>query len=92
MKQYAEKLKKFLVDQDIEAEQLTFTQSCHTVKEAAAIMGVTPRFLQLALQQGRFPFGTAVKMKRWSYYIHTERFIQYMLGQRGEKERRKDSA
>jgi hypothetical protein len=63
-----------------------------TVKEAAAIMGVTPRFLQLALQQGRFPFGTAVKMKRWSYYIHAERFIQYMLGQRGEKERRKDSA
>ncbi|MEW8957825.1 MAG: helix-turn-helix domain-containing protein [Moorella sp. (in: firmicutes)] len=51
-----------------------------TVKEAAEIMKVTPRFLQLALQQGRFPFGTAVKMKRWSYYINTERFIQYMKG------------
>lgn len=50
------------------------------VQEAAAIMGVTPRFLQLALQQGRFPFGAAVKMKRWSYYINTERFIRYMKG------------
>lgn len=53
-----------------------------TVREAAAIMGVTPRFLHLALQQERFPFGTAVKMKgRWSYYINTERFLQYMKAQ-----------
>ncbi|HHU76433.1 MAG TPA: hypothetical protein GXZ24_06025 [Firmicutes bacterium] len=45
MKQYAEKLKKFLVDQDIEAEQLTFTQSCHTVKEAADAVGALPEDL-----------------------------------------------
>lgn len=52
-----------------------------TVQEAAAIMGVTPRFLQLALQQNKFPFGVGVKMDRWSYYINTERFKKYMKGQ-----------
>ncbi len=49
-----------------------------SVQEAATIMGVTPRFLQLALQQERFDFGVAVKMEKWSYYINTERFIKYM--------------
>lgn len=48
---------------------------------AAKIMDKTPRFLHLALQDGRFPFGTAVWMGgRWSYYINTERFIKYMEG------------
>jgi len=40
-----------------------------TVPEAAAIMGVTPQFLRMGLRHGKFPFGTAVKFKRWSYYI-----------------------
>ena len=52
-----------------------------TIKEAASIMNVTPKFLQLSLQQNRFPFGTAVKGDRWVYYINTERFIQYMKGE-----------
>ena len=52
-----------------------------TIQEAAAIMKITPRFLQMALQQNRFDFGTAVKFSRWSYYINTERFIQYMRAQ-----------
>lgn len=51
-----------------------------TVQEAAEIMGVTPRFLQLALQQGRFPFGVGVEMGRWTFYINTHRFILYMEG------------
>ncbi len=51
------------------------------VKIAAEIMGVPPRFLQMALQQGRFPFGVGVEMTAWSYYINTERFIKYMTGQ-----------
>lgn len=49
-----------------------------TVPEAAAIMGVTPQFLRLALQQGRFTFGTAVKFKRWSYYINEKKFYEYL--------------
>ena len=51
-----------------------------TVKDAAEIMGVNPRFLQMALQQQRFPFGTGVEMDRWAYYINTERFLLYMEG------------
>jgi hypothetical protein len=51
-----------------------------TVQEAAEIMDVTPRFLQLALQQSRFPFGTGVEMGRWTFYINTERFLLYMKG------------
>jgi len=49
-----------------------------TVQEAADIMDVNPRFLQLALQQGKFPFGVGVEMGRWAYYINTERFLCYM--------------
>ena len=51
-----------------------------TVQEASTIMDVTPRFLQLALQQGKFPFGAGVEMERWAYYINTERFLLYMKG------------
>lgn len=51
-----------------------------SVKDASEIMGVTPRFLQMALQQGRFPFGTGVEMEQWAYYINTERFVKYMIG------------
>ena len=49
-----------------------------SVPDAAAMLGVTPQFLRLGLQQGRFPFGTAVKMKRWAYYINSERFYAYI--------------
>ncbi len=53
-----------------------------TVKEAAAAMGVTPRYIQYGLQQERLPFGAAVMMdKRWSYYINAERFRAYMEAQ-----------
>ncbi|NLJ82313.1 MAG: hypothetical protein GX330_04210 [Bacteroidales bacterium] len=51
-----------------------------TIKEAAQVMGVTPRFLQLALQQSKFDFGVAVESERWVYYINTERFLKYMKG------------
>ncbi len=49
-----------------------------TVQEAARIMGVTPRFLQMGLQYSKFPFGTAVKMKRWAYYINRQQFEAWM--------------
>lgn len=51
------------------------------VQDASAIMGVTPRFLQMGLQQGRFPFGVGVEMSAWAYYINTERFIRWMIGE-----------
>jgi len=49
--------------------------------DAAAIMGVNPRFLMMGLQGGKFPFGCGVEMTEWAYYINTERFIRYMTGQ-----------
>lgn len=49
-----------------------------TIPEAAKIMDVDPQFLRIALQQGRFPFGTAVKMKRWAYYINPKQFYDYL--------------
>jgi len=51
-----------------------------TIQETALIMKVTPRFLQTALQQQRFPFGVGVEMGNWEYYVNTERFIRYMRG------------
>lgn len=49
-----------------------------TVKEAAKVMGVTEQFIRLGLQQGRFPWGYAVKMKgRFSYYINSRRFMEH---------------
>ncbi len=50
-----------------------------TVLEAATILGVTAQFLRMGLRQGRFSeFGTAVKFRRWAYYINSERFYTYV--------------
>lgn len=49
-----------------------------SIPKAAAIMGVTPQFLRLGLQQGKFPFGVAVKMRRWAYFIKPDEFRKYM--------------
>lgn len=58
-----------------------------TITEAAEIMGVTPMFLRLALREGRFSFGTAVKMERWVYYINSSRFYKFMSGGDEKNER-----
>ena len=49
-----------------------------TIPQAAKLMDVDPQFLRIALQQGRFPFGAAVKMKRWAYYINAKKFYDYL--------------
>ena len=53
-----------------------------SVVEAARLMGVTPMFLRIGLREGKFPFGTAVRMPggRWSYYINATRFERYLTG------------
>ncbi|TEB10607.1 hypothetical protein Psfp_04145 [Pelotomaculum sp. FP] len=53
--------------------------------KAAAIMGVNPQFLRIALQQGKFPFGVAVKRKKWNYYINPEQFREYLRQPVGSK-------
>ncbi len=49
-----------------------------TVNQAAEIMGINPQALRLGLQRGLYSFGTAIKSKRWVYWIGTERFIAYV--------------
>jgi Cys-tRNA(Pro)/Cys-tRNA(Cys) deacylase len=39
---YEEKLKAFMKEKGIDGDHLTFSQSCHSVAEAAAAAGVTP--------------------------------------------------
>jgi prolyl-tRNA editing enzyme YbaK/EbsC (Cys-tRNA(Pro) deacylase) len=42
MKQYEEKLQKYIKDNNIPCEYLQFEQSCHSVLEAATVAGVEP--------------------------------------------------
>lgn len=49
-----------------------------TVREAARLMGgdcASEEFIRRGLQQGRFPWGYAVKTSaRWTYWISREKF------------------
>ena len=50
-----------------------------TVKQAADLMGVSPQFIRVALQQKELPFGAAVKVgkERYTYYISPKKFTEY---------------
>ena len=49
------------------------------VSEAAKIMGVSPQFVRIGLQDKRLPFGVAVKMSgKYSYHISDKLFEEYM--------------
>lgn len=52
------------------------------VSEAAKKLGMNTQTLRLALRQGRFNFGTAVKTSenRWTYYINPTRLEKYLEG------------
>ena len=53
-----------------------------TLPEAAEQMGVPQQLLRVGLQQEKFPFGAAVKMKkRYAYYINPAAFEKYMRGE-----------
>jgi hypothetical protein len=63
-------------------EQLEKERPVRTpVNVAAEIMNINPQTLRIGLQRGKFPFGVAIKRKRWVYWINTEAFIKYMKGQ-----------
>lgn len=53
------------------------------VEEAAKKLGMSTQTLRLALQQGKFPFGTAVKTseKRFTYYVNPARLHRYLQGE-----------
>ena len=42
MKVYEEKLKNYIIENSIQAEQLVFNESCHSVEEAANVVGTSP--------------------------------------------------
>ena len=52
------------------------------VSEAAKRLDMNPQTLRLALQQGLFPFGVAVKTSenRYTYKIFTNRLEKYLEG------------
>lgn len=52
------------------------------VEQAAKRLGMSTQTLRLALRQGLFPFGVAVKTSenRWTYYINPMRLEKYLEG------------
>lgn len=60
------------------------------VEEAAKKLGMSTQTLRLALQQGVFSFGEAIKTTdaknskvgkdRWTYYINEQRLERYLKG------------
>lgn len=50
-----------------------------TPTEVASLIGKSPQFVRVGLQQGRLPFGTAVLVnKRWSYLIIRSKVYEYL--------------
>lgn len=49
-----------------------------TVSEAAKALGVSSQFIRTGLQRKTLPIGTAVKMKRWVYYINPHQLQMYI--------------
>lgn len=46
--------------------------------EAAIILEVSPQFVRVAMQQGKLPIGTAVKMSSiWTYHISGKLLEEY---------------
>lgn len=54
--------------------------------EAAAILNTSPQFVRVAMQQGKLPIGTAIKMStKWTYNI-SEKLLAEYSGKDVEKE------
>jgi len=54
------------------------------VEEAAGRLGLAPQTLRVGLQQGRFPFGTAIKRpesSQYTYYINKAQFERWVNGE-----------
>ena len=46
-----------------------------SVEDAAKLLGASPQFIRIGLQQGILGFGIAVKMsKQWTYVITKQKF------------------
>lgn len=47
-----------------------------TVRECAGLMKKSTAFVEKGLQEGVFPFGYAVKLETWSYFISARKFTE----------------
>ena len=56
-----------------------------TVLEAAAVLGCSPQFVRMGMQQGVLKIGTAVKLKGWAYNIQQDKLSE-AVGHDIEKE------
>lgn len=54
-----------------------------SIIKAAEQMGVSDQFLRVALQNNKFPFGTAIQIStnRWTYYINPAAFEKFLRGE-----------
>lgn len=51
------------------------SSNCISVEQAAKLLGASPQFIRIGLQQGMLDFGMAVKMSRnWTYVITKQKF------------------
>jgi len=58
----------------------TISQPSINIKpaEAARLLGVSPQFIRIGLQRGKFPWGYAVQQstKRYTYFINREKLCE----------------
>ena len=48
-----------------------------SVSETAKLMNVSDQFIRVGLQQGKLPFGHAVKISsKWTYFISPTKFTE----------------
>ena len=50
-----------------------------TIEEVAELMNVSKQFVRVAIQQGLFPWGTAVRVSggRYTYFISRQKFTEH---------------
>lgn len=62
------------------------------MERIARALGVTPQTIRRGLEQGCYPFGTAVKCdRRYSYQFFSEKVKEYLgITLNGEEDQRKD--
>ena len=72
--------------QDKKKEAVTVEIGRILPTEAAMILNVSPQFVRIAMQQGKLPIGTAIKMSSiWTYHI-SEKLLQDYSGKNVEQE------
>ena len=59
-----------------------------SVEETAKILNVFPQYIRIGLQNGRFPFGVAVKREKsqhWNYLIIKSKLEKFVASETGKK-------